>query len=226
MKLKREIFAMIVSTIGLIAAASAQHSDVEIVVESGTLVVEERVVEGEFGEAPNPANVADEPGLEVDDGIFNVGETLSFDVSDILGKHLWFWDGSDVNNVAFQDSAHDLTIEHPLTAATTALSSSTGGGASGFLVGAADSDGGIHQDLEFVLDTPSPTSGVYLFGLEMTSDTYASSDTVYFVLASGVDEMVHEAAVDWVTDTFTVPESHGLALLWIAPLFWMMRRTS
>ena len=81
------------------------------------------------------------------------------------------------------------------------------------MIDTADEEGGIHQDLEFILDTNPPANGVYLYGLGMTSSQYQTSDPVYMVMASGVDEIVHEAAVDWVVETFNVPEPNSVLLV-------------
>ncbi len=207
------------------ALAVAQHSDVEVDVNEGTLTIENRVVEGEFGEAPNPANVADEPGFDAEDGTMVPGATLEFDTVDLLGSSLWYWSGSDVASVTFESSPHELTLQHPITNASMTLTSADSGGQSGFLVGVADSEGGVHQDIDCLGATP-PANGVYLFGLELTSDSYATSEPVYFVLAAGVDELVHEAAVDWVGVTFGVPEPAGLAWIGWGILLAGLRRRS
>ena len=228
MKMRLQItrcLAFTFSVIVLLAAnATAQHMDIEIEVEGGMLATDPRIGEGEFGEAPNPANVADEPGLEVDDGIFQPNDDLSFNAVDVLGKNLWFWDGADPNNVAFTDSPHALTIEHPVTGNTTMIDSSIGGGAPGFLIGFADAEGGLHQDLEFVLDTNPPTSGVYLFGLEFTSSQYATSEPLYMVLGSGVDEVAIDAAVDFVAETFSIPEPNSALLAALSCMACLMLR--
>lgn len=202
---------------------NAQHTDIEVEVVGDTLVVENNIAEGEFGEDPNPPNVADEPGFEVDDGNMIPGATLGFNAVDVLGKNLWYWDGTDPANVDFQDSPHDLMIEHPVINSSATLSSSDSGGLAGFLIGVADSLGGVHQDLEFVLDREMPASGVYLFGLELTSDSYASSDPVYLVMASGVDESIHEAAVEWANMTFNIPEPVGAIWLGMGLILCILR---
>jgi hypothetical protein len=187
-----------------------QHADVEIEVEGGQLVTDPRVAEGEFGEAPNPANLATEPGIEADAGALVPGDDVGFNVVplDIGGevRNLWYWDGAGAVN--FVASAHSLSINHPLVVPfTITLDSNLGAGTvAGFQIGEADGTGFFHQDLHMVLGTATPDDGVYLFGMEMTSPQYLTSDPVYFVMASNVDESIHEAAVDFVIDHFMVPE--------------------
>ena len=135
--------------------AQAQHTDIEIEVEAGMLATDPRVGEGEFGEAPNPANVADEPGIEADDGVLMPGDVIGFNAVDILGSNLWYWDGTGPVN--FGASPTNLTIEHPVTNATAVLDSADSGGVGGFTIGAADALGGLHQDLDFVLGNMTPT---------------------------------------------------------------------
>ena len=211
------IFVMIVSLV-CTRQLWAQHADFEIEVENGVLVVDPRVGEGEFGEDANPANVADEPGFEVDDGIFQAGDQLHFNAVDTLGSNLWYWDGQ--GGVNFGGSSSSLTIQHPVAPLSTILNSADSGGAGGFLIGSADAEGGIHQDLEFVLSDAMPDSGVYLFGLEMFAQQpngdplYAASQPLYLVLGSGVDEPVIDAAVDWVSNTL-VPEPQLVGWMWV-----------
>ncbi len=220
------IFVMIV---GLVCTRQlcAQHADFEIEVDNGGLVVEPRIGEGEFGEGANPANVADEPGFEVDDGVFQSGDELHFRAVDILGSNLWYWDGQGAVN--FAGSSTSLTIEHPVAPFSTTLQSSDSGGAAGFLISSADADGGIHQDLEFILGNVMPDSGVYLFGVELFAERpdgsplFGASEPVYLVLGSEVDEPIIDAAVDW-TAANLVPEPQLVGWLW-AVLGWLAMRS-
>ena len=210
MSIQKLGFAALAVVMLIGTVATAQHTDIEIEVEGGMLATDPRIGEGEFGEAPNPANVADEPGFEADDGVLMPGDVIGFNAVDVLGSHLWYWDGTGAVN--FGASPHNLTIEHPVSSQSVVLDSADSGGATGFTIGAADAMGGMHQDLEFILDDPAPASGVYLFGMEMTSPNYDTAEPLYMVLGSGVDEMEIDAAVDWVADTFSIPEPTSMVL--------------
>ena len=205
----------------LVSICRAQHADIEIEVDGGTLVTVPRIGEGEFGEAPNPANVADEPGFEIDDGVFNTKARTWFQCDSV-------WTPTEVVQFPVVTSgigtawARLTSAKVPLTWPSSirfpvhSIPLNSAQGATtipGFLIGVADSAGGLHQDLEFVLSTNPPATGVYLFGMEMTSPSYAASDVLYMVMAHGVNEAVHEAAVNWVADTFRVPEPSSLILL-------------
>jgi hypothetical protein len=206
--------------------AWAQHSDIEVVIQDGMLVTEPRVGEGEFGEGGNPANFADEPGFEVDDGVFHAGEVLGFNAvaPEISGvsRNLWFWDGT--GSVVFGGTPdiptdHQLKIQHPLLPLNIQLTDATGASTvPGFPIGQADDEGGIHQDLAFLLvdntmsDILPPANGVYLWGFEMTSPSYQASEPVYFVLGAGVDEATLDLAVDEVARLFNIPEPTATTL--------------
>ena len=213
MILKTKLFGFCLLTLlfaNAVAYGQVPHSDIEIELENGALFTDPRIGEGEFGEAPNPPNVADEPGLEADDGVLGAGDIIGFNAADVLGSNLWYWDGTgDVN---FGPSASALTIEHPVSGESIELTSAASGGVAGFTIGVADSEGGMHQDLEFILDNMTPDAGVYLFGMEVTSPNYATSDPFYMVLGSEVTDVELDMAVDWVAETFNIPEPSSLGL--------------
>jgi hypothetical protein len=207
---------------GLAASATAQHSDVGLALEGGVPVIEQQVVEGMFGEAPNPANVADEPGFEAEDGVLLPEEFLSFQAVPIsvggASRNLWYWDGA--GDVAFGESPETLSIEHPVSGQTLALSTALPGVVQpGFVIGAADEHGGLHQDLEFVLGSATPASGVYLFALSLQANSIGAVDPVYLVMGAGVEDELLDAAVDYVNASI-VPEPAAVAML-LSAFAWM-----
>ncbi len=197
----------------------AQHSDVEVAIEDGAVEVHQRVTEGEFGSELNPANTTDDPGFApegAEDPIptttFVAGQQLAFETVDLgsSGLNLWYWDG--VGTPGFGASPHDLNI-----ARTAAGSIDLSAGNGGFTMFAADSQGFFDEHLEYTLDDPSPSEGVYVFGMTLSSPNASPavepSHPVFFVMASqGLDEMIHEAAVDYITTTL-VPEPAGVPML-------------
>lgn len=213
--------------VGLAGSAWAQHSDVGLALEDGVPVIEQQVVEGMFGEAPNPPNVADEPGFEAEDGVLLADEFLSFQAVPIsiggTSRNLWFWDGS--GDVAFGAAPEALSIEHPVSGQSLGLSTTTPGAVQpGFVIGAADEHGGLHQDLEFVLASSTPASGIYLFALSLQADSIGAVAPVYFVLGAGVEDDLIDSAVDYVNASI-LPEPTAAALLWSAvALVGVLRR--
>ena len=214
----------------------AQHSDLEIEISGDQLKTDPRIAESEFGENPSEPNIADEPGFEVDDGVFTANQPLGFNVSatEISGvaRNLWYWDGA--SPVQFGSAPHELVIQHPLVDEINVRIDSLPEALpkTGFQIAQADDEGGVHQDLEFVLVDADgmdvqPASGAYLFGLEMTSTGFDDADPSYFVVGTGIDEATHELAVDFVATTFAVPEPSaseyvGLGLFTL--ITWRRRR--
>lgn len=203
----------------------AQHLDLEIEIAGDQLTTEPRIAESEFGENPSEPNVADEPGFEVDDGVFIANQPLGFNVSAIeiggVARNLWYWNGTAP--VQFGSAPHELVMQHPLVDLINTRINSLPDALpkTGFQIAQADDEGGIHQDLEFALVDANgmnvqPESGAYLFGLEMTSTGFGDADPTYFVLGSGIDEAAHRLAIDFVATTFAVPEPNASAYVGLA----------
>lgn len=223
---EREIFVMRKFLIGgltvaLAASSALAHDDVEVIVVGGGLYVpptaEGYVFEGEFGEGLNPANFANEPGFDVEDGEFNPGDDLSFNVvTDLL-----YWDG-----VAFAavPAGHSLEIANVINSVVVDGSS---GFQNGFLLGVADGDGGLHTDPDYTLNGPgAPDSlavGAYGLWLEMTSTQYATSNGFIIMLNYGLDEASFEAGVEAAAALVPEPSSAFLLALAAAGM-WIRRR--
>ncbi len=208
----------------------AQHSDVEVAIEDGAVEVHERVAEGEFGSELNPPNTTDDPGFApegAEDAIptttFAAGQTLAFETVDLgdSGLNFWYWDGT--GSPSFGASPHDLNISR-----TAAGSIDLSAGNGGFTMFAADSQGFFDEHMDFTLDAAVPSTGVYVFGMTLSSPNASpavdSSEPVFFVMASqGLDESIHEAAVDYIGSTL-VPEPSGLWLCLVGLLGFVRRR--
>ncbi len=200
----------------------AQHSDVEVAIEGGAVEVHARVTEGKFGSELNPANTTDDPGFAPEGAedlnpttTFVAGQQLAFETVNLgsSGLNLWYWNG--VGTPAFGASPHDLNIART-GAGSIYLSSGNGG----FTMFAADSQGFFDEHLDYTLNASSPNAGVYVFGMRLSSPNaspaVAPSDPVFFVMASqGLDEVIHETAVDFIT-TSLVPEPVGVSTILIA----------
>ena len=121
MSFRLHVTAILLSAL-LGSAALAQHSDIELFDDAGQVAAEPRIAEGEFGEVPNPAYRADEPGLESDpDELAVHGETplpggalVGFDVAAFtLGgstKSLFYWDGAGSPDFVSVRTPHELKI--------------------------------------------------------------------------------------------------------------------
>jgi hypothetical protein len=226
---------MMMLCVGITNSVRAQHSDLELFDDGGQVAVEPRIAEGEFGESPNPAYRADEPGLESDpDELVLHGETplpggalVGFDVATFtLGgstKSLFYWDGvgaPDFTSVAvphelkISDATSTFSVQFDGLAAVPGFNFALTADGSG-----PDPAGFLHHDLSFDLvdslgnGVGGPAVGVFAFGTTFRVAGLTDSGPVYWVLANGVDESVHEAAIDYISVAVgLVPEPGSLGL--------------
>ncbi len=201
------------------ALADEEHSDIEVAIEGGSLVVEPSpegfVFEGEFGEGVNPGNFAAEPGFEVDDGLMQPGDALGFNIA----EDLLYWNGTSFAPVP---GGQSLSITKSIFSATL---DGAGDAGPGFVFANADAGGGIHEDLDFTLLGPgAPDSlvpGAYGLWLELTSPQYGTSNEFIIMLNYQLDETAFEAGVE--AAAALVPEPGSLLLL-TAGLLALRRR--
>ncbi len=62
---------------------------------------------------------------------------------------------------------------------------------------------------------PNAPDGIYLVGLQLTlpGSGLADSDVLYLVYNNGLDEAVHDEAIDWVHTNLVVPEPSSWILM-------------
>lgn len=216
--------------------------DIEVAIEAGELILSTDLVEAEFGLAV-PAlgpNQFDDPGFLAEKepplGEPSVpdGALFGFDVGmmDFGGtrRSLWFWDG--VGMPAFGMSPHELEIAHPGSAQSIQIDGSSI--SNGFFFTQSNDQAGVDElfddHLLFSLvdssgtDVALPTAGIYLFKTshkaELNGNAFAGSPDLYWVAAVGVDEAIHEEAVDFVSEQFGlgIPEPTTAVLGLLASL--------
>jgi hypothetical protein len=247
MKLQR-MFWVVSLCVGMADHAFGQHSDLELFDDGGQVAVEPRIAEGEFGELPNPAYRADEPGLESDPNELMLhGETplpggalVGFDVVTLTldgsTKSLFYWDGMgspDFVSVAvphelnISDSTESFSVQFDGVSAVAGFDFALTADGSG-----PDPAGFLHHDLNFDLvatgggGIPNPAVGVYAFATTFRVGSLTDSEPVYWILANGVDESVHEAAIDYISVAVgVVPEPGSLGLAGGCLLFAVLRRS-
>lgn len=171
-----------------------------------------RVFGAEFGEKPTEPFAADEPGFQALDGTFSPFEEFRVNITGAV--ELW-------NGAGFSATDETITLEFGPSSVTSGA---------GFVPGftfTADSFGGFHDHFEIILNGPAGPGadsdpGVYLLplNLELTSGALGPTDTFWFVMNLGQDEIDHDAAIDWV-QAHLVPAPG--ALLVFAPA--LMQRT-
>jgi hypothetical protein len=241
------MYLIVVLCLGMANSVQAQHSDLELFDDGGHVTVEPRIAEGEFGELPNPSYRADEPGLESDpDELAAHGETplpggalVGFDiVSFTLGgstKSLFYWDGVGAADFVSIAVPHELKISDSTSTFSVQLDGSVSAPGFNFALTAdgsgPDPVGLLHAHLLFDLVDNSgmgitnPAVGVYAFATTFNVGGLAASEPVFWVLASGVDESVHEAAIDYISvATGVVPEPGSVALAGGFLLLAVLRR--
>lgn len=150
---------------------------------------------------------ADEPGLFAAAGEFPDSD-LGFDFASPVQR----WTGSE-----FASATQTFTLEFGPLSATSPLA----GSASGFGIGVGPA--GFDEHYDIYLNDPSV--GVYLLALDFSSSDagIGAAATTYLVFNNGEDEMVHDAAIDYVQDVI-VPGPSTLALLGIGATALRRRR--
>jgi hypothetical protein len=201
---------------------------------SGTYTVGQSVFGAEFGEDPGLPFLASEPGYNAvsnptgglplpDDAALN----FNFKAMSIAANtsNLYYWDGSGAVNFT---PATGQSFTASKAGGFSATVSGEANDIAGFTINATDLNGFIHRHLDFQLNGPGgndPAVGIYLVAQEFTMPGLSApgvlnSEPFFLVFNNSADEMVHDAAVDWVTTNLAVvPEPAGLALLGLAVLF-------
>lgn len=201
--------------LALAATAAAQHvgedhGDLEISIEAGSLYVEPGadgwLFEGEFPQPPDSfAYFGDEPGFEMEDGVGAAGDQFGFQLlSDLL-----FWNGG------LADPIDQIEVSKgPASVVADAAS----GLLEGFLFGTADDEGGLHEHLEFALQTfdgtnylPGGATGVYGLHLQLTSPQYGDSQPFLIALNNGLEEEQFKLGAEALAEFAGVPVSEPAA---------------
>lgn len=240
--MKRNNHRKILAAAGLAAAglafgAHAQHADIEVFNDNGTLVLlDGPLFEGEFGDEgasfttinPGFASEPDEaPGL----GFLTIpnGEQISFNVL----EELFYWDGSQVTTVP---TDHFVRLQQGSTADLQVDVDGTTGFQSGYVFGeegeATNSDeepedGGFHSHITFeVLQGAGPSAGTvagaYGIVLELEGSSLDKSDPFGILLNFGLDEGDFESAED--SFAAFIPEPTALAIAGVGGLVLLARR--
>lgn len=150
---------------------------------------------------------ADGPGLFAAAGEFPDSD-LNFDFASPVQR----WTGSE-----FASATQTFTLEFGPLSATSPLA----GSAPGFGIGVGPA--GFDEHYDFYLNDAE--TGVYLLALDFSSSDagIGGALTTYLVFNNGEDEMVHDAAIDYVEDVI-VPAPASLAVLGLGALALRRRR--
>lgn len=206
------------------------HDDVE-----GTDVDILRVNGYDFGETPgDPYNIGD-PGFNTQGAsTFTGASTLRLAGLPIEGAYLRYWDGTGAP--AFDQAPANVSLM--LSGSPTRYATFTGDGVtytpsspSSLLVGTFSGSGAMHVHLGTSIfadgDQIEGTvpEGAYLLAFELSNPGtgVTTSDPLYIVYNNGLDEEVHDAAMDHVQSTL-VPEPATFGALGAGAAGLLMRR--
>lgn len=160
--------------------------------EENESVVPRRVFEGEFGESGVP-DFTDEPGFDSLIGALPPGTLIGFDIRAALRV----WRDGDFEDIADER----VRIRKGGVDRFTPPQDET---VAGYIFGDVSAAGVFHHHLGFTLvdGAESGVAGVWLLelGLWPESGPLLPSEPFWLVLAQGVEEEEHEAAVDWVVE--------------------------
>lgn len=240
---------LLAATVGIVATdAKAQHIDILVArdatgtklvsgaadISNGNYTVGPRVFGADFGEDPMLPHLGSDPGYNAvanpTGGIALPGSTpLSFGFKTItIGSttsNLFFWDGTGAVNFTAVPAGYSFTASKSGGFSSTVTGTATN--VAGFNINTTGSNGFLHKHLDFQIDGNggNPADGIYLVSQQFHMSGMVSSDPIFLVFNHGLDEMIHDNAVEWTqTNLAPVPEPGSVllvALLGIAP--WVRR---
>ncbi len=238
------VFIVSMSLFLTIRSAWAGHYDISPCFQDGKLVTGGLDHEGnhvaapitvygyDFGEDPyDPYNPTD-PGVNQSEGTGNlpVGALIQYNIC----SSLLYWDGNGEVNFGLPVENTYLTLTMGTRVKTL---TGTSGYQSGTLIQTVATGGVVHKhfvtslfDAPGVSNSPRdtgytpPTEGIYAFSLELTmtmDDTTYTSDPVWVVFNNGMEEEIHEAAMNYF-----VPEPASLLVLMYGGFVLQLKRKS
>jgi hypothetical protein len=146
---------------------------------------------------------AEEPGIFIEAGSLPDNTQVGFTIT----RAVRYWDGTGAVNF-------DTIASVPLSLEFGPNSVQTPGTdteVNGFTIAYdADAPGGFDEHWDFLLADPAPT-GIYLLELRFSLSGFLDSDTTWTVLNAGLDEAVHDEAIEWAEAN--IPTPGALALL-------------
>lgn len=162
-------------------------------------------------------NFADEPGFESAKGTFTPDTSIGFD---LLGP-LMVWTGASF--AADPDLAMEVA-KGPESRFT--------GGVGSVVTGFAlpvDEDGDFHEHYDYSLHDLSrgdAIEGIFLLSMRLwsTDDGVGRSTPYWIVFNQGIDDTIHDEAIDWVRDNIVPAPGAGIAALMIGAGAFARRR--
>ncbi len=157
---------------------------------------------------------ADEPGIFIEEGALPDNTQVGF----TLTQSLMYWDGTGAVN--FSVAADAMSLSFGPASVSTSLDNSP---VAGFSINYdADAIGGFDEHLDYTIDGLAPT-GIYLLANTFSLTGALDSDVIFTVFNAGLDEEIHDEAVEYA-ESVLVPAPSAAGLLALAGLGAMSRR--
>lgn len=229
--MKFRLLAAFVCITCFAASAVAQHADIRPYVQdnqlhtagfvdaTSSILPNSRVFGYDFREDPLDPFFIQDPGFNASatSGIPG-GSQLLFNIVGAaslgLPSNLSYWDGTGQVVFGAVPNGETLTLKFGSQSRLADNSTAT---VAGFSIQTATASGSIHRHLESILSAASgdPAAGIYLLALDLLSSDTAiqKSDPFFIAYNNGLDEEVHDAAIDWVQENLVVPEPSTIVLM-------------
>lgn len=153
---------------------------------------------------------------------FPTGSTLGFDILD----RLLVWNGSPtVAGGGFNETTNSMRIFDTSPGNPEVFTPATQQVVPGFTVVANTADGPSGFDEHPFYQLVNNEAGVFLLNIRITSSdsSIAASEPIWLVFNNGLDELTHDAAIEF-TEQFIVPAPSAAAVLAIGGLMASRRR--
>ena len=215
----------------LTGVADHDHGDVEAPI---------RVYEGAFGDlffSNDPGFVAPEhedhlpPGHALLPPDTDLGFSLKAFTLPGAATNLAYWNG--IGSVDFAPVTADYSLD-AYWGPMHAIANGSGEDIPGFIFAGTDSEGGIHEHLNFQLSRDGGTvaEGIYAWALDLNMPGMQDSEPFFILHETSMAPLppTLDLAVDWVNtnyDALTVPEPSSLVMLSsmaLGTLLWYRRR--
>lgn len=190
--MNRKIGTTVILLAASLASAQPHGGDVVLATEGGRIVtlIDEGsglksacTYESEF----ELGDFTDEPGFDSESGALPANSDLGFTIN----RALRVWDGAGFDTIPGERIEISWGPLGPVTSPTEDIP------VDGFTLGVS-SNGEFHYHYDFGLTGPA-APGVYLLSLTLWSDhpDLEASEPLFIVFNKGMDEAVHEEAIDW-----------------------------